>query len=141
MTSDKLTIKQEKFAQKYVECGNASEAYRYAYNAAKMSEESIWVAACRLAADAKVKPRINELKEHYRKKNEITLEYITQGLKNAINLALSKEDASNARQGHMDLAKLHGLIVDRKKVEGEISINQKRGAIAERFAKRFIKGE
>jgi phage terminase small subunit len=27
----KLTIKQEKFCNKYLECGNASEAYRYAY--------------------------------------------------------------------------------------------------------------
>ena len=30
-----LTPKQEKFCQKYIEMGNASEAYRQAYNASK----------------------------------------------------------------------------------------------------------
>lgn len=44
-----LTLKQEKFCHYYVDTdGNASEAYRMAYDAAKMKAESIWVTACRL---------------------------------------------------------------------------------------------
>lgn len=35
--ADKLTPKQEAFAQKYVECLNASEAYRFAYDGALVS--------------------------------------------------------------------------------------------------------
>ena len=38
--SNQLTPKQEKFAQVYVECGNASEAYRQAYNAENMQDDS-----------------------------------------------------------------------------------------------------
>ena len=39
-----LTLKQEKFCHYYVDTdGNASEAYRMAYDAAKMKAESIWV--------------------------------------------------------------------------------------------------
>lgn len=41
----KLTIKQEAFARAYVETGNASEAYRRAYDAARMKPEVIAVKA------------------------------------------------------------------------------------------------
>ncbi|EPZ98572.1 terminase small subunit, partial [Glaesserella parasuis] len=36
-----LTPKQEKFCQLYIELGNASEAYRQAYDCSKMSNETI----------------------------------------------------------------------------------------------------
>lgn len=49
-----LTIKQEKFCNKYLECGNASEAYRYAYNCLKMSDNSVWCNASQLLSDTKV---------------------------------------------------------------------------------------
>ena len=54
----KLTIKQEKFVLKYLECGNASEAYRFAYNCSKMSDNAIWNAASILMDDPKVTQRI-----------------------------------------------------------------------------------
>ena len=38
-----LTLKQEKFCQYYVDIdGNASEAYRMAYDCTKMKQESVW---------------------------------------------------------------------------------------------------
>lgn len=57
----KLTIKQEKFCNKYLECGNASEAYRYAYDCSRMREKTIWEKASRLLANDKVRARIKEL--------------------------------------------------------------------------------
>jgi len=36
-----LTPKQEKFVQVYVECGNASEAYRRVYNAGSMKPQTV----------------------------------------------------------------------------------------------------
>ena len=36
-----ITPKQEAFAQKYIECGNASEAYRHAYDVG--ADTSEWV--------------------------------------------------------------------------------------------------
>ncbi|WFE85066.1 terminase small subunit [Parabacteroides chongii] len=36
-----LTIKQENFCNYYLECGNASEAYRRAYSCSKMKDESV----------------------------------------------------------------------------------------------------
>ena len=46
----KLTIKQEAFARAYVETGNASEAYRLAYDAARMKPEVIAVKASEFCA-------------------------------------------------------------------------------------------
>ncbi|APY15824.1 hypothetical protein GJU94_13130 [Brucella sp. 10RB9214] len=50
-----LTPKQEAFARAYVETGNASEAYRRAYNVGdKTKPESVWVKASELLANGKV---------------------------------------------------------------------------------------
>lgn len=57
-----LTPKQEKFAQLYVELGNASEAYRVAYDS-KAKPESVNVNASKLLADAKVSLRVQELRD------------------------------------------------------------------------------
>ena len=58
----RLTVKQEKFALKYAECGNASEAYRYAYNAENMKASTINEKACLTLKADKVRARVDELK-------------------------------------------------------------------------------
>ena len=63
MNNRKLTEKQEKFCNYYLDCdGNASEAYRMAYDASKMQPETIWSNASRMLASNKVAARIDELK-------------------------------------------------------------------------------
>lgn len=57
----KLTIKQEKFCIKYVECGNASEAYRYAYDCSKMNPATVHRKAAELLNNGKITARIKEL--------------------------------------------------------------------------------
>ena len=56
-----LTPKQEKFAQLYVELGNASEAYRLAYNS-KAKVESVNVEASKMLKDPKISLHIEKLK-------------------------------------------------------------------------------
>ena len=75
-----LTIKQEKFCNKYLECGNASEAYRHAYNCLKMSDNSVWCNASQLLSDTKVIQRIKELQSSFQKKTEITKERVLNEL-------------------------------------------------------------
>lgn len=58
----KLTPKQENFAQRFVELGNASEAYRQAYQSTA-KPDSVQVAACRLMKEEAVKARIEELRQ------------------------------------------------------------------------------
>lgn len=63
-----LTPKQEKFAQLYVETGNASESYRLAYDS-KAKAESVHVNASKLLSDAKVSLRVQELREELEEKS------------------------------------------------------------------------
>ena len=59
----RLTLKQEKFCQFYIDTdGNASEAYRMAFNTENMKPETVWSNASRLMNDSKVAARINEIK-------------------------------------------------------------------------------
>lgn len=76
----KLTVKQEAFALAYLEVGNASEAYRRAYNAGKMTPNSIAVAASRLLNSPKVSLRVDELREEAQKRSGVTVDRILHEL-------------------------------------------------------------
>lgn len=52
--SDNLTVKQAKFAEVWVKTGNATEAYRQAYNVANMSDETIGRTAHALTKHRKI---------------------------------------------------------------------------------------
>lgn len=70
-----LTPKQEKFCQLYIELGNASEAYRQAYDCSKMSEESINVNASKLSNDnTKIVLRLEELQNAHQQRHNITVD-------------------------------------------------------------------
>lgn len=68
----KLTAKQEKFCNYYLESGNASEAYRRAFSCQNMVEQTVWVKASRLQAKEKVKERIGQLRAELQKRSDIT---------------------------------------------------------------------
>ena len=63
-----LTPKQEKFAQLYVELGNASEAYRVAYNS-KAKAESVNRMAKEQLDNLKISSRVQELREKIEEKS------------------------------------------------------------------------
>lgn len=65
---NKLTPKQETFCQEYIKCGNASQAYRKAYDCENMKPETINVKACELLKDGNITVRVKELDEQ--KKND-----------------------------------------------------------------------
>jgi phage terminase small subunit len=50
----RLTQKQENFCLAYIECGNASEAYRRAYDAENMQPQTIHVKASELLSSGKI---------------------------------------------------------------------------------------
>ena len=76
-----LTIKQEKFCNYYIECGNASEAYRRAYSCSNMKDESINVKAFELLNNGKITVRVKELQEELKKKSDITKEEVLNMLR------------------------------------------------------------
>lgn len=82
MAMNKLTIKQEKFCNYYLESGNASEAYRRAYNCDNWKEKSIWEKSSTLLKNVKVLSRIEELRKDMELGFRITKERILHELAN-----------------------------------------------------------
>lgn len=67
-----LTEKQEKFCRYYLDCdGNASKAYKMAYNAKNMTYEQVRVEASRLRNRPNISLTINRLKEERAKETEV----------------------------------------------------------------------
>lgn len=76
----KLSVKQENFCNYYLECGNASEAYRCAYSCSNMKDESINRKAVELLNNGNVATRVRELQEEQKNKSDITKEKILDEL-------------------------------------------------------------
>lgn len=117
--AEDLTPKQEAFCLAYIETGNASEAYRRAYDT-EASPKTINEKASRLLAEGKIGARLQQLHQATQKRTEITVEYLTEQLKAVLQKALTDSQSSAAVSAIVALGKLHGLIVDRKHVAGEI---------------------
>ena len=84
--SKKLTVKQEKFANLYVELGNASEAYRQAYNVGEdTTDESVRVLAYRVINTANVRLRVCELQNELGEQFKIRQGYVIAQLLSVIN--------------------------------------------------------
>lgn len=79
-----LTLKQENFARFYVDTGNASEAYRMAYDAEGMKPESVWTNASILLGNAKVAQRVKELQKEYQESRVVSREKVEQILMDII---------------------------------------------------------
>lgn len=97
---DKLSPKQEAFAQAYVETLNGSAAYRMTYNVRPGTKDSsIHVNASKLLADAKVKQRVAELQAAVAKRHEITKDKVIRelallGFSNMMDYMRVTEDGS-----------------------------------------------
>ena len=112
----KLTIKQEKFARKYVATGNASEAYRHAYKTGNMTAPVIHKEACLLLQNPKVSVMVDELKAQHSDFQDITFEEIGGYLRRAVDGATAAGQHGAASQAAVALGKLAGLYVEKQKV-------------------------
>ncbi len=114
----KLTLKQEAFVRAYIETGNASEAYRRAYEAGSMSDEAVRVEACKLLKNPNVTLMVEQSHKRQQKRHEVTVDSVTKMLKTAYRKAkLDDKGAPAMVQAALGLGKLHGLIVDKKQVD------------------------
>lgn len=74
--ADKLTIKQERFAQGLFAGKSQREAYRQAFNTKKMSDNAVDVEASNLANSPKITLRLDELTNELKERNMITVEKV-----------------------------------------------------------------
>ena len=138
-----LTQKQENFCLKYVETGNASEAYRSAYRADKMKNTTIAVRACELLSDSKVTVRVEEIKKDHRERHKLTVDDLLAELEEARQAALSAEtvQASAATNATMGKAKLLGLdkqIIDHKSSDGSMTPSSIDKSLVEALADKLV---
>jgi hypothetical protein len=130
-----LTPKQQAFALAYVETGNASEAYRQAYEVGGDTKpETIWSEASRTLADPKVTARVMELQQEARERTLVTLESLTKELDEDRGMARNLEMPAAAISAVMGKAKLHGLITDKSKNDTTVSGDAAMLAMFERIA-------
>ena len=104
-----LTPKQENFCLAYLETGNASEAYRRAYDAGRMNTDSISRKAKELLKNGKITARLSELREPILKRHAVTVDDLLAELEEARQLAMGTESAAPAVAATMGKAKLLGF--------------------------------
>ena len=82
----KLTPKQRRFAEEYVDCGNGSEAYRRAYNLSPTtSNDVIKVSANELLTNPNISLTIDKLRKQQADKFEISRSDVAKGYLEIIN--------------------------------------------------------
>ena len=113
----KLTPKQEKFAQVYVETSNATEAYRQAYNTKSKNEATINREALRIKEHPTVAPRITELLQEAMQSHRATLDDLLVELQEAREMAVEVRNPNAMNAATMGKAKLLGL--DQGTTDGE----------------------
>lgn len=120
-----LTIKQEAFCQAYVELGDASEAYRKAYDADKMKPESVHRKAKEVKDNGKVTARIEQLQGDIKQRHNVTVDSLLAELEEARQKALSAEtpQSSAAVAATMGKAKLTGLDKQIVEMRGSLGLN------------------
>lgn len=112
-----LTVKQETFAQAYVEEGNASEAYRRAYSVKGKSANAVSVEACRLLENPKVALRIDELKAEHQERHNVTVDSLLQELEEARTTAQTSEKPQTAAMVSATMGKARILGLDKQVLE------------------------
>jgi phage terminase small subunit len=107
--SEKLTVKQERFANAYVALGCGAEAYRKAYDVADMSAKSVHEAASRLLRNRKVSARVRKIRELTATEYGVTRMGLLLELDEAFAVAKASGKASAMITAVMAKARLCGL--------------------------------
>jgi phage terminase small subunit len=133
MNDKQLTQKQENFALEYIECGNASEAYRRAYNAENMKPESIHSKAYEVLQVGEVSVRILELQEAHREAHRVTVDSLCTELDEARELAIESTQPSAAISATATKMKLYGLGVEKRQthVTGHMTFDEAEAILKE----------
>ena len=114
----RLTIKQQNFIDRYLENGgNATEAYKHAYNSNSLSENGVTVNAHKVLYNTNVQLRLDEIKARNARKLDITLASLTAQMLEATEMAKSQGKSGEYGLNVERLAKLTGNWVDKQEVK------------------------
>lgn len=108
MTQVKLTAKQEAFAQGIADGLGQADAYRMAYDADGMKDESVYPQASKLMKNPKIATRVAELKSQVADKQLWTREMSVKGLMSAYRIALEAKSSTGMTGAVKELNIMHG---------------------------------
>ena len=129
-----LTPKQEKFIQNVVSGMSQRQAYKDAYNAENMQDDTIDVRACELFNDSKIKVRYQELMEELKDKAIMTaterMIWLTEVIKDIQKEKVLVEDIEISKTADLS-TKMRALDILNKmsgeyttKIEGNIGVSK-----------------
>jgi phage terminase small subunit len=119
-----LTPKQEKFAHLYVELGNASAAYRGAYDAERMKPETVTRRAFDMLENGKIKAIVTGLRKEHADRHAVTVDSLIAELEEARKIALADRSPAPAVSATMGKARITGLdkhVIDHKSSDGSMT--------------------
>lgn len=110
-----LSEQQERFCRLIIEGRSQRDAYLGA-GYKPTNDNAADAAASRLLSAVKVQTRISELRAPVTKRMQITLESVTEMLREDRELARQNNQVGAAVAAAMGIAKLHGLVIDKAEV-------------------------
>jgi phage terminase small subunit len=116
-----LTAKQEAFCQAIVSGMSQADAYRQAYNAAKMKPATVQKRASELMANGEVAGRVAELRRPVVEKVQYSLEQAMIEAAEAMEVAREKMNGGAMVAAVQLRAKLNGLLVEKVKVDANVT--------------------
>ena len=116
-----LTPKQEAFVHALLKGETASDAYRAAYNASRMTDRTIWAEASRLRAHPKVSAWLRHSQRMGLETARLTRESHLAELARAREEAIASGQISTAVQAEHHRGKAAGLYEDRFNISASIS--------------------
>lgn len=116
-----LTQKQEAFCLAYIETGNASEAYRRAYDAEKMKPETVTKRASELLSNGEVTGRVEQLQKMAVTRHAITVDDLIAELEEARTLASGGEKPKPAAMVSATMGKAKLLGFDVQKIDATVT--------------------
>lgn len=119
----KLTDKQEKFAQCIAKGYTQADAYREAYDCEEMSDNCLYVNACKVMNNDKVSLRVKELKERNLEKNyDRDVRYYLEKLEEIRQKAVAEGQYSAAVSAIKEDAKISGVYVEKAEVKNNVEM-------------------
>ena len=115
--NNKITEKQELFCQEYIRyMGNARMAYESAYSAENMKIGSIYNESGKLIKNPLITVRLEAIRAENGLNITINREFITTSLLTIMHKAVHSDKPELARKTANDIARLHGLIIEKQDV-------------------------
>ncbi len=109
MTQAKLTAKQEAFAQAIADGLGQADAYRMAYDAEGMKDNTVYPKASRMMNEGKIRARIDELKSMVVEKQLWSREMSVKGLIQAYRVAQDAKTSTGMTAAVKELNVMHGF--------------------------------